>query len=62
MMYNLDTKQEVNWDSFMNVLENNEFQVISKKWTEEEWKQLSEDIEEYRTLYSQKQIKEPVFA
>ena len=62
MIYNLDTKQEVNWESFIDALENNEFQVVSKKWTEEEWKQLSEDIEVHRTLYEQKQVKELVFA
>ena len=43
-MYNLDTKEEINFDFFMEVLKNNELQVVSKKWTEEEKKQLSRDI------------------
>jgi hypothetical protein len=43
-MYNLDTKEELDFDYFMEVLRNNELQVVSKEWTEEEWKQLSKDI------------------
>jgi hypothetical protein len=55
-MYNLDTEQEVEWNVFMNILDNNELQVVSRKWTEEEWAQLRKDIEEHRPIY-QKNIK-----
>ena len=37
-MYNLDTKKEVDFDLFMEIQKNNELQVVSKKWTEEEKK------------------------
>ena len=43
-MYNLDTKEEVDFDLFMEVLHNNELQVVSRKWTEEEKRELSRDI------------------
>jgi len=31
----LDTKEEVDFDWFMEVLDNDELQVVSRKWTEE---------------------------
>jgi hypothetical protein len=59
-MYNLDTKEEVDFDYFMKVLRNNELQVVSKKWTEEEWKQLSKDIAICKAAHQKKPAEEPV--
>ena len=35
-MYNLTTKEEVDFDWFMKVLDNDELQVVSRKLTEED--------------------------
>ena len=40
----LDTKEEVDFDWFMEVLENNELQVVSREWTQEEEEELSREI------------------
>ena len=59
-MYNLDTKKEVDFDLFMEILKNNELQVVSKKWTEEEKKQLSKDIAVCKAMYQKNLVKETV--
>ena len=61
-MYNLDTKEEINFDLFMEVLKNNELQVVSKKWTEEEKKQLSRDIAVCKAIAQRNLAKETVLA
>ncbi|MCL2181375.1 MAG: hypothetical protein FWB83_09635 [Treponema sp.] len=43
----LNTKEEVDLDWFMEILRNNELQVVSRKWTEEEKEALSRQIAEY---------------
>ena len=40
----LDTKEEVDFDWFMEVLRNNELQVVSREWTQEEEEELSREI------------------
>jgi len=61
-MYNLDTKEEVNFDLFMEVLKNNELQVVSRKWTEEEKKELSRDIATCKAMRQKKLTEEAVLA
>jgi hypothetical protein len=46
----LDTKEEVDFDWFMKVLDNDELQVVSRKWTEEEKEELSRQIAECRAM------------
>ena len=61
-MYNLDTKEEVDFDWFMEALENNEIQLVSRKWTEEEKAQLSRDIAICKELNRKKLAAEAVLA
>ena len=61
-MYNLDTKEEVDFDWFMEALENNEIQFVSRKWTEEEKEQLSRDIAICKEIHKKKLAKEAVLA
>jgi hypothetical protein len=46
----LDTKEEVDFDWFMEVLRNNELQVVSRKLTEEDKRELSRQIAECKAL------------
>jgi hypothetical protein len=46
----LDTKEEVDFDWFMKVLDNDELQVVSRKLTEEDKKELSRQIAECRVM------------
>jgi len=49
-MYNLDTKEEVDFDYFKELLWNNEFQVVNREWTEEEKAELSKEIARRRAI------------
>ena len=46
----LDTKEEVDFGWFMEVLDNDELQVVSRKLTEEDKKELSRQIAECRVI------------
>jgi hypothetical protein len=61
-MYNLDTKEEVDFDFFMEVLKNNELQVISRKLTEEDKKELSRDIAACKAIHQKNLAAETVLA
>ena len=61
-MYNLDTKEEVDFEFFMKVLHNNELQVVSRKWTEEEKRELSRDIAICKAINQKNKNKELVLA
>jgi len=61
-MYNLDTKEEVDFDWFMEVLRNNELQVVSREWTEEEKRELSRDIAICKAMMQKNKAKELVLA
>ena len=61
-MYNFDTKEEVDFDYFMELLWNNEFQVVSRKWTQEEKNELSREIAEYRATHPKTVTREAVLA
>jgi len=49
-MYNLDTKEEVDFEYFKELLWNNEFQVVNREWTEEEKAELSREIARRRAI------------
>ena len=46
----LDTKEEVDFDWFMEVLHNNELQVVSRKLTKEDEEEISRAIAEYKAM------------
>jgi hypothetical protein len=46
----LDTKEEVDFDWFMEVLRNNELQVISRKLTKEDDEEICRAIAEYNVM------------
>jgi len=56
----LDTKEEVDFDWFLEVLRNNELQVVPKKWTEEEREEVRREIAAYRALHSKTPAAEAV--
>jgi transposase len=49
-MYNLTTKEEVDFEYFKELLWNNEFQVINREMTEEEKTELSREIAKRRAM------------
>jgi hypothetical protein len=49
-MYNLTTKEEVDFEYFKELLWNNEFQVVNSEWTEEEKEELSRFIAKHRAM------------
>jgi hypothetical protein len=50
-MYNLDTKEEVDLDWFMEALENNEIQLVSRKLTKEDDEKMCRAIAEYEATH-----------
>jgi len=58
----LDTKEEVDFDWFMEVLENNELQVVSREWTQEEEEELSREIARRKAIKQKNKAKELVYA
>jgi hypothetical protein len=58
----LDTKEEVDFDWFMNILENNELQVASRKLTKEDDEEVCRAIEEYKANRLKNKTEEPVLA
>jgi len=58
----LDTKEEVDFDWFMEVLDNDELQVVSRKLTEEDKKELSRQIAECRAMRKKAPVHEAVIA
>jgi hypothetical protein len=58
----LDTKEEVDFDWFMNILENNELQVVSRKLTKEDDDEICNAIAEYKAAHQKKQVEEPALA
>ncbi|WP_461257823.1 hypothetical protein [Treponema sp. R80B11-R83G3] len=50
----LDTKEEVDFDWFMEVLRNNELQVVSKKLTKEDDEEICRAIDEYNAKCNSK--------
>jgi len=58
----LNTKEEVDFDWFMEVLDNDELQVVSRKLTEEDKKELSKQIAECRAMRKKALAPETVLA
>jgi len=61
-MYNLTTKEEVDFEYFKELLWNNEFQVINREWTEEEKAELSRLIAEHKAMREKAPATEAVLA
>ena len=61
-MYNLTTKEEVDFDYFMELLWNNEFQVVNRELTEEEKAELSREIAKRRAIQKDAPVIEAVLA
>ena len=47
-MIAIDTDEKFKW--FLDALESDDFQVVSRKWTEEEKEELSREIAEYKAM------------
>jgi hypothetical protein len=61
-MYNLTTKEEVDFEYFKELLWNNEFQVVNREWTEEEKAELSREIAKRRAMRKETPATEAVLA
>ena len=61
-MYNLTTKEEVDFEYFKELLWNNEFQVINREWTEEEKAELSRLIAKHRAMREEAPATEAVLS
>jgi len=59
-MYNLTTKEEVDFEYFMELLWNNEFQVVNREMTEEEKEELSREIAKRRAMRKEASATEAV--
>jgi hypothetical protein len=58
----LDTKEEVDFDWFLEVLRNNELQVVSRKLTKEDDEEICRAIDEYKAMMQESLAKEAVLA
>jgi len=58
----LDTKEEVDFDWFMEVLKNNELQVVSRKLTKEDDEEICRAIAEYKAMQQKPLATEAVLA
>ena len=47
-MIAIDTDEKFKW--FLDALESDDFQVVSRKWTKEEKEELSREIAEYKAM------------
>ena len=58
----LDTKEEVDFDWFMEVLRNNELQVVSRKLTKEDDEEICKAIADYNAMQQETPVTETVLA
>jgi len=58
----LDTKEEVDFDWFMEILRNNELQVVSRKLTKEDDEEMCRAIAEYRAAHPKTTARDMVLA
>ena len=56
----IDTKEKLDW--FLNALENNEIQLVSRKWTQEEEAELSREIARRKAMRKEAPAREAVLA
>ena len=47
-MYAIDTQEKLDW--FLNALENNEIQLVSRELTEEDREEIRMEIAEYKAM------------
>jgi len=59
-MIAIDTDEKFKW--FLGALESDDFQVVSRKWTEEEKEELSREIAEYKAMRQETLATEAVLA
>ena len=59
-MIAIDTKEKLDW--FLNALENNEIQIVSGGLTEEEKREISRELAEYRAAHPKTPAREAVLA
>ena len=59
-MIAIDTDEKYKW--FLDALESDDFQVVSRKWTEEEKEELSRQIAEYKAMRQKPLATEEVLA
>ena len=60
MMIAIDTDEKFKW--FLDALESDDFQVVSRKWTEEEKAELSKEIAKHRAMRRDTPVPEAVLA
>ena len=58
----LDTKEEVDFDWFMEVLRNNELQLVSRKLTREDDEEICRAIADYNAMQQKTPVTEAVLA
>jgi len=58
----LDTKEEVDMDSFFEALENREVFLVSRTLTEKDKEELSKAIADYKAMHPKTPVKEAVLA
>jgi len=58
----IDTKEEVDMDSFFEALEDGEVYLVSREWTEEECEEVRRAIAENKAMQQETPAKEPVLA
>jgi len=59
-MIAIDTEEKLGW--LLGAFESDDFQVIPKKWTEEEREEVRREIAEYKATHPKTPVKEAVFA
>ena len=57
-MYAIDTQEKLDW--FLNALENNEIQLVSRVLTEEDREEIRNEIAEYKAMRQKNKFKEAV--
>jgi ABC-type proline/glycine betaine transport system substrate-binding protein len=60
MLYNLDTKEEVDFDKFFNAVENGEIIIDGRNWTEKDSEDVRKAIAEHKAERQKKQAEEHI--
>ena len=56
----IDTDEKLQW--LMEAFESDDFQVVSREHTEEEWEEISRELAEYRATHPKTPAREAVLA
>jgi hypothetical protein len=62
VLYNLDTKKEVDFDKFFNAVENGEIIIDGRNWTEKDSEDVRKAIAKHKAELLKKQAEESVLA